>query len=121
MDRAYVRPILSGVIVLAVLLYAAAIGVHVFLEVAYSQSRLPRIEPVLEFVPGTYYLSDSKTSYCVDFARRKQGPPVEWIEGLCDTGPIRSVTIQSRYLQKSWDFYVDGRDRIRYKTFSGRQ
>lgn len=121
MLAAFVRHGLSGVIVIALLLYAAAIASHAYLEIAFSQSRFPGYERILEYVPGTHYVSESNRFYCVDFARRKQGPPVEWIRGLCDTGPIRRVTIHSRYLQKSWDFYLDGRDRIRYKTFSGRQ
>ncbi len=121
MLAAFLRHGLSGVLVIVLLLYAATIASHAYLELAFSQSRLPGHEGILEYVPGAHYLSDSNTFYCVDSARRKQGPPVEWIEGLCDTGPIRRVTIHSRYLQKSWDFYLDGRDRIRYKTFSGRQ
>ena len=115
-----IRHLAPAVLIVALLGYTALLGVHAWVEIAYDRSRFPGTERYLAYVPGLRVMSDSKTFYCVDFARRNQGPPVAWIKGLCNTGPIRRVTIQSLMLNKSWAFYLGGRDRVRFKTSSDR-
>ncbi len=99
--------------------YGVVIGGHIFLEAAYRDFNLKTDKRVINNVFGAKFIENEHFIYCLDKVSEgvysyPQHRYPEYPVSDC-VSRARRITIQSRYLEKSWQIFLNEEDEVVFK------